>query len=779
MPLKIVPHTAAKIWFIVLLFCSCPFFAQTKKTDSLFSMLKKYSSKSGFYNDSLTYTIYWELGLELEYNDPDTALYYFSKAEMLAAKLKSKYMQAKVLSEKGWCCYIKGDNANAVRHCNQCIAICHSFHSSNPAAVKDMQFVLSSALGNLGSACSAMGNPVKAIGYYNKCLEIHKKFNNAPGVATALGNIGSAYIDQGNYDVAIDYTFKSLKINEQLNNKPAQVNALINIGAFYLIQKDHDKALSYFFKAYKLSQATGGQENQAKILDGIATSYSNKGNYDSAIVYCSRSLKVSEELGNKMEIAATLGNIGNIYADQGNKPKALEYYLKALNMNEEIGFKNGMAINLGNIGTLYSETGQHSKGVSYLNQAIAIGREMNMNYELNGLYLSLSELYQKTNKPLQALEAYKQHIAYRDSVFNAENRSASIKKEMQFEFEKQQAADSIKIAEERFITRAKFEQEKTQRYALYGVLAITAVFALFMVNRFRVTNRQRKIIEAKEIETQKQNSIISQQKHLVEEKHKEITDSINYAERIQRSFLASRELLDENLKDYFVLFRPKDVVSGDFYWASSLPVPGRTGTFAMAVADSTGHGVPGAIMSLLNITSLENAIKETGDPAAILNLTRTTIIERLKKDGSAEGGKDGMDCSLMTFDFVNRRLFAALANNPLWIVRKEGGTAGLIEIKPDKMPVGKHDKDQQSFTLHTMDLKTGDMVYALTDGFPDQFGGPGGKKFMSKKLKELVVQHSDLDLQEQKAILEQTLVQWIGGLEQVDDITLVGIRICW
>ncbi len=304
----------------------------------------------------------------------------------------------------------------------------------------------------------------------------------------------------------------------------------------------------------------------------------------------------------------------------------------------------------------------------------------------------------------------------------------------------------------------ELEEKKKQRiilFSVFGVLCLLAILAIVIFRNLR--------------ESKKTNKIIEQQKHLVEEKHKEITDSINYAERIQRSFLATKELLDENLKDYFVLFKPKDIVSGDFYWASKL----SNGNFALAIADSTGHGVPGAIMSFLNVTSLEKAIEHYTNPADILNHTRQTIIERLKKDGSEDGGKDGMDCSLLVFDFTNRQLHIAAANNPVWIIRNNE----LIEIKPDKMPVGKSDKQNQSFTTHTLELQKGDTIYTLTDGFPDQFGGDKGKKFMSKKLKELLLANVHLPIAQQKELLESTFKNWVGSLEQVDDVTVIGIKI--
>ncbi|MCL4857473.1 MAG: SpoIIE family protein phosphatase, partial [Flavobacteriales bacterium] len=291
---------------------------------------------------------------------------------------------------------------------------------------------------------------------------------------------------------------------------------------------------------------------------------------------------------------------------------------------------------------------------------------------------------------------------------------------------------------------------------------------------------------------------------IIEEKHKEITDSINYAERIQRSFLATKDMLDNNLKDYFVFFRPKDVVSGDFYWAAEL----NNGNFAFTCADSTGHGVPGAIMSILNISSLEKSVEKDTEPHQILNTTRRIIIDRLKKDGSPEGGKDGMDCSLLVLNKEKSQLTFASANNPVFIVRavhpnppegresqhsihpnNEGfegsssspsgrlGGAELLEYKPDKMPVGKHEKEQEPFTLHTLQLQKGDVIYTLTDGFADQFGGDKGKKYMIKNFKELLLNIAHLPMHEQEQKLEEEFTAWKGNNEQVDDVCVIGVQV--
>jgi ligand-binding sensor domain-containing protein/serine phosphatase RsbU (regulator of sigma subunit) len=307
----------------------------------------------------------------------------------------------------------------------------------------------------------------------------------------------------------------------------------------------------------------------------------------------------------------------------------------------------------------------------------------------------------------------------------------------------------------------------------YAIAALLLIFGFVKWRTAKLKERQKELETEVEIATKDlthKNIEIEKQKEQVEEAHKEITDSINYAERIQRSFLATDDLLSQNLNDYFVFFQPKDVVSGDFYWAGKL----SNGDFAMVNADSTGHGVPGAIMSILNISSIEEAIKEGSTaPSQIFNKTRNFIIERLKKDGSPEGGKDGMDASIICFDFEKNKFSYTAAQNPIWIIRGEK----LIEIKPEKMPIGKHDKDNIPFVGGEFEIQKGDQIYTLTDGFQDQFGGPKSKKFMVKNLREYVLSISHLPMQEQYQKFKETFTNWKGDIEQVDDVCVIGVKI--
>ncbi|MBA3664453.1 MAG: SpoIIE family protein phosphatase [Bacteroidetes bacterium] len=459
-------------------------------------------------------------------------------------------------------------------------------------------------------------------------------------------------------------------------------------------------------------------------------------------------------------------NIGAVYHKQNDLVKALSYYQKSLKMHEEVQNKQGIALTMKNIGTVCFQQNKISEAFSYCSRSLNLSKEIGYPESIRNAAEQLKKIYEAQGKPAEALKMFELYVNMRDSINNQETKKAALKSQFKYAYEKKE--QEIRSAQEKKDLKADEEKQRQVliRNSFIGAFVLALILSIFILKNYR--------------EKQQANAIIITQKQLVEKKHKEITDSINYAERIQRSFLATEKILTKNLKEHFVFFQPKDVVSGDFYWASEL----NNGNFLLATADSTGHGVPGAIMSILNISSLENSVEEKHlvEPAQILNHTRTKIIERLKKDGSSEGGKDGMDCSLISFDFKNKKLTYAAANSPVWIVRN----GSLLVLEHDKIPVSKHDRDSIPFTQHTINLQTGDMVYAITDGMPDQFGGPTsmnestfglGKKFMYKKLKELLISIAQLPAGQQKASISAALNNWKGDQEQTDDVTVIGIRV--
>lgn len=265
------------------------------------------------------------------------------------------------------------------------------------------------------------------------------------------------------------------------------------------------------------------------------------------------------------------------------------------------------------------------------------------------------------------------------------------------------------------------------------------------------------------------SGLIGEQHKLISQRNKDITDSISYASRIQRNMLRFDGRIQASLPDAFILFKPKDIVSGDFYWFAE-----RGKYLFGAVADCTGHGVPGALMSMIGTTLLNSIVMENKISRAddVLLLLREGVINLLKQNEKEMSMKDGMDIGLLIFDRENRKLQFAGANNPLYLIRKNK----LIVYKPDKQPVGIYSGRPVPFTNHTVEVEPGDCIYLFSDGFADQFGGPHGKKFKYRKFQEVLLGTCQLPMAEQKTILNNTIEEWRGGLEQVDDMLVVGIR---
>ncbi len=306
-----------------------------------------------------------------------------------------------------------------------------------------------------------------------------------------------------------------------------------------------------------------------------------------------------------------------------------------------------------------------------------------------------------------------------------------------------------------------------------GLLTFTvAFFCVFLIRtRYRLTYNE---IRSR-MELAKSKEMIEQAHEEVVFQKKEITDSINYARSIQRSLIPAEEQFSTYFKDSFVLFKPKDIVSGDFYWIHE-----KDNCIFYATGDCTGHGVPGGFMTMLGISFLDEIVeaKKVSDPGIILNLMRDKIIGTLKQNGNFGESKDGMDITVCVIDKTKKELVYASANNPLYLIRQSGHEAlrTLSIYKADKQPCGFY-HDYKPFTSQRIALEAGDCIYTFSDGFPDQFGGPNGKKFMHRQFKELLLKHAALPFQKQKQLLSSAFSSWQGDLDQVDDVLVIGVQL--
>jgi serine phosphatase RsbU (regulator of sigma subunit) len=327
-------------------------------------------------------------------------------------------------------------------------------------------------------------------------------------------------------------------------------------------------------------------------------------------------------------------------------------------------------------------------------------------------------------------------------------------------------------------------------FIIFSLFVYTVFFSIFYNFRTARLKRTQKHLEqtvkerTSEIVLQKDE--ISLQKHIVEEKHREISDSINYAKRIQSALLTSQEYWDAISPDNFVIWRPKDVVSGDFHWAYQITIGSKHLMTSQEIAvwcaaDCTGHGVPGAFMSMLGMSFLNEIVIENVNlkPADILNKLRKKIISALEHGGMGKiEQKDGMDMALCVWHKNTNMLEYAGANNPLWIMRpiKDTRAYEIIELKANRMPVGYH-YGAQDFTDLKFQLQKGDAIYVFTDGFVDQFGGPDGKKYKSKKFKEMLLSIQHLSMKDQALMINKEFNDWRGNNEQIDDLCLVGVKV--
>ena len=327
-------------------------------------------------------------------------------------------------------------------------------------------------------------------------------------------------------------------------------------------------------------------------------------------------------------------------------------------------------------------------------------------------------------------------------------------------------------------------QRRNQKYinilaAVASVLIILLAVGLYRRYIFvKLTNvkisTQRDEIESQRDEVEAQRDLLEAHRDLVVVQKNEIIESINYAQRIQSAMLPPESYFSELLKDYFILYKPRDIVSGDFYWIKQVKQ-----YIVLVVADCTGHGVPGAFMSMLGVSNLNEIVqrREITQANLVLNELRKQIKYALRQHGERDDPKDGIDMALCVLDLESMKMQYAGANIPFYLIKDVKGRPELREIKADRMPLGYYQSEDVSFVNHDIQLDKGDSFYMFSDGFIDQKGGEEGKKFLSKNFKNLLLENHDRAMHDQKGILEKTLSDWMGDNSQIDDILVVGVRV--
>lgn len=663
----------------------------------------------------------------------------------------------------------------------------HDFSKQKIAASLDQVHLnffkgkLADAINNFGFLKINTGEVDGALSDFTKSYELQKELGNKKGMTASLGNIGYIYKYKGNIFKALDYYHKSLAISEQINDLTGIANCYNNIGLLYKNQGETTKALEYYQKSYARWKKLDNPVGMAASLNNIGFIYQNQKKYLEALKLYEECLRLDTKNGDELGRANSLNNIGLIHEGQGNLSKALKYYEEALKINEAIGSKKGQSEVLNNIAKIFFDQQKKAASFELAKRSLTLARDLGYPTLISDASSLLYDIYRASGDWKNACLMKELNSQMKDSILNSETQKATIRQQMKYEHEKQQAEDRLEQQKQRIVQQEEKKRQTLVSWATGSGLILMMVFAGFIYSRFRISQRQQRIIE--------------QQKHTVDlaydqlsEKNREIIDSIHYAKKIQTALLKEQEHVSKHLPEHFILFKPKDIVSGDFYWSYE-----RDGFWYLAAADCTGHGVPGAFLTMLGTAFLNEIVSSLTlpSPAHILDELRVKFVKELSQSGKSEQNinllKDGMDISLLRLELGSRNVEWAGANNGLCIFRNENGNdpslgfepiAGVhgAYVQPDKQPIGLYHKTT-AFTNHRISLLPGDTVYLFTDGYADQFGGPQGKKLKFRTLQAYLAAQQSESLTDQKKFFNTKFDEWRGQLEQVDDVTLIGLRV--
>ncbi len=601
-------------------------------------------------------------------------------------------------------------------------------------------------------------------------------FSNASNDSTKAenaNNIANHYYSNSNYQKSIEYNLEAFKLYESLNDNSGKGNSYSQIGVVYYRLGNWEKSVEYFKKALDIAVEAKNIEDQGRFLNNLGNVFEKKGNYIEALDYHQKALTIKQEIGDSISISKSLSNIGNMYYHNQDYARAINYYKKSLDIKRKKNDKIGLTNVLQNIGFTYFQLKDYSNALHYVKEGLAIANEENSSYYKLSAYSKLSDIYYETKNYKDAHHFISLHNKLNDSLDQINNAKLIAEMDAKFEAEKKDneiALQQLEIEKQ----NAEVQLQSTQKIWFAIGLFLAIILLLVAYRGYRLKKKSNYLLEEKNKE--------------IAEKNKEITDSITYAKRIQEAILPSPSILNKHLKDGFVLYKPKDIVAGDFYWMQ--PVGD---TILFAAADCTGHGVPGAMVSVVCHHALTRAVRECNllEPGLILDKTREYVIDTFANNDEFSV-RDGMDIALCAVNYKKQSLSFAGANNPLYIVttnketinslpkdcrkEEEYGTI-LHEIKGDKQPIGSYTNELTPFKTHTISIHKNDIIYLFTDGYADQFGGEKGKKLKYKVFKKLLMLNSKDDMNNQQKSLNKFFNEWKGKMEQVDDVCTLGVKI--
>ncbi|HTL83438.1 MAG TPA: tetratricopeptide repeat protein [Bacteroidia bacterium] len=685
------------------------------QSDSLKNIIRHAS------HDSIRARLCNEYSAVLANSDVSAGIYFGNEALKYSKSCKNKNQEAFALINLGYSEFYSGNVDTALTLFLQSIVKAREAKDSSLVAM---------AFNRKGYLLRQKGELPAALADYNQALKSNKDEADTSEAAFSYLNIGLIYHDKKDYVNALKNEQIGLQLYRSINEEVKVANALARIGNIYLDEADSVTALDYYRQSYDLFKRNHHLRGMGIILNNMAMVYEGKGDFR----------------------------------------KEVDMYLQALALRQQVGDKNGVSIIYNNVGGTYVRMNKFDSALYYLGMSMDIAKELNYKDILSLNYVSISATYEKMGDYDKALAYYKLYHQMYDTLNGDKNRAELNQLNTKYEAAtREKQIQKLTLEGELKAEALDAEQKK------FWLMIAAAVFLLLFVGvawRSAVLTRRANVV----LEQQKKE--IASQKKIVEEQHHDILDSITYAQRIQRAVLPTHEDRLKLFPESFVFYRPRDIVSGDFWWMSN-----SGGRKLIAVGDCTGHGVPGAFMSLIGNTLMNEIVneKKITDPGVILNQLSAGIGAALKQKEAEDpenifsiaNVKDGMDIALCAVDHDSGMLFYAGANNPLLYTKG----SQIFEVKGDRQPIGYFDADKKPFTVHSIPLKDIESFYIFSDGFADQFGGAQGKKFKQSRLKEELQRMCTMKCVEQEKRIAEIFDEWKGTLEQVDDVCVVGVRI--
>ena len=726
-------------------------FADSKSQSIIDSLLKVLPTQD--VNGKIS--VYLDLALEY-YNigEHDLAQENANQALNLSHKINNETRKASALNLLSLIAYSKGNISSCITSAEKALEIGIKLNNLT---------IKANAYKYLGLAYFQKAEYKKVLNFWEQSLSAYESLNDKSSSAQLLSNIGLIYKNWGEYKDAISYYERALDIYKDLNDEIEMARIYGNIGNVYFYNEvDYDNALLNYQKAIKVFREKELKKPEAQTLLSIGLIFERRKLYDEALDYYKELLNIAEEINDTYWKAQALSAIGNINMFRNNFDVALDHFNEALKIFQEKEQTKDVAITMQYMGNLYFSMGDLKSSREYYLKSIELCEELDLKKELSDNYEELSNVYAGLN---DYKNAYKYHTLYsqlNDSIFSAEYKDLITEWNARLENAEKEAA-----LREQDLVLKKQKAELTRKniimYSAIGVILMVLIFSSLLYKQFREKKKANILLKD-------QNEEIKSQRDKIFEQNKEITDSIEYASKIQSAILPPNAYISGILPDYFILYRPRDIVSGDFYWINKFK-----NQIFLCAADCTGHGVPGAFMSMLGIALLNEIInkKSKFSAADILNNLRSQVVDSLHQKGYEGETQDGMDIAFCIIDLEHKKIQFSGAFNPLFIIRKKE----LIEFKGDKMPIGIHLKQHVPFTNHDIDYKPGDQIYLFSDGYADQFGGPNRKKFLIKRFRELLVENSNKSMSDQKTVLENTIDEWMGYYDQIDDILVFGAKL--